>query len=157
MEQLGLTHVANTRVGGNGTRGISGGEKRRLSIGVELVTSPAIIFLDEPTSGLDSYNALSVVTTLKTLARDHRKTIIFTIHQPRSDVYILFDEVLLLADGGHLYCGPAANASEYFKNQGFSCPEGYNIADHLCKFSKYFLHVELKFYRNQYITKKKQK
>ncbi|KAJ3135389.1 hypothetical protein HK100_002751, partial [Physocladia obscura] len=83
MAALGLTHVADVRVGGHGKRGISGGEKRRVSIGVELVTSPAVIVLDEPTSGLDSYNALSVIRTLSDLAHDAQKTVIFTIHQPR--------------------------------------------------------------------------
>ncbi|KAJ3155803.1 hypothetical protein HK101_001517 [Irineochytrium annulatum] len=128
---LGLTHIANSRVGGFGFRGISGGEKRRLSIGVELVTSPAVLFLDEPTSGLDSSSALSVVRTLADLAHVHGKTVVFTIHQPRSDVFTLFDQVLVLARGSTVYCGPARDAGSYFREHGAPCPEGYNIADHL--------------------------
>ncbi|KAJ3410887.1 hypothetical protein HDV05_003105 [Chytridiales sp. JEL 0842] len=131
LQVLGLAHVADTIVGGGGKRGISGGERRRLSIGVELVTSPAVLFLDEATSGLDSYNALSVVRTLADLAHQHGKTIILTIHQPRSDVYTLFDEILLLREGTSMYCGSGKQASAYFKAIGKPCPDGYNIADHL--------------------------
>jgi ABC-type multidrug transport system ATPase subunit len=75
LDQLGLTAVQNSRVGSQSKRGISGGEKRRLSIGVELVTNPSILFLDEPTSGLDSYNALQVVQTLSKLALAADKTV----------------------------------------------------------------------------------
>ncbi|ORY44432.1 P-loop containing nucleoside triphosphate hydrolase protein [Rhizoclosmatium globosum] len=131
MATLGLSHVANTRVGGHGKRGISGGEKRRVSIGVELVTSPSVIVLDEPTSGLDSFNAIHVIKTLSDLARKLRKTVIFTIHQPRSDAYALFDQVLVLAKGKTLYFGPGSSAGMFFKQRGSACPEGYNMADHL--------------------------
>ncbi|KAJ3205377.1 hypothetical protein HK099_000835 [Clydaea vesicula] len=131
LDTLGLSHIENSKIGGNGVRGISGGEKRRVSIGVELVTSPSILFLDEPTSGLDSYNAMMVVKTLHTLANKGGKTLIFTIHQPRSDVYKLFDDVLLLAKGSVMYMGDAKEAETVFANQGSPCPSGYNIADHL--------------------------
>jgi hypothetical protein len=80
---------------------------------------------------LDSFNALSVVRTLADLAHSHQKTIIFTIHQPRSDVYTLFDELLVLRKGQALYCGPGNEASAYFKALGKPCPDGYNMADHL--------------------------
>ena len=76
LKQLGLFHIANSRVGDALHRGISGGEKKRLSIAVELVTNPSIIFIDEPTSGLDSFNALQVIQTLASLARDFHKTVI---------------------------------------------------------------------------------
>ncbi|KAJ3417122.1 hypothetical protein HDV05_006981 [Chytridiales sp. JEL 0842] len=131
LHMLGLAHVGNTVVGGNGKRGISGGERRRVSIGVELVTSPSVLFLDEPTSGLDSYNALSVVKTLANLAHQHGKTVIFTIHQPRSDVYTLFDEILVMKRGAPLYCGPNTEVESFMKDMGQPCPSGYNMADHL--------------------------
>ncbi|KAJ3065020.1 hypothetical protein HDU98_011589 [Podochytrium sp. JEL0797] len=131
IRTLGLSHVADTRVGGGGKRGVSGGEKRRVSIGVELVTNASVIVLDEPTSGLDSFNALSVIRTLSDLAHKHNKTVIFTIHQPRSDVYTLFDQVLVLAKGKSLYFGAGHKAGEYFKALDQPCPEGYNMADHL--------------------------
>ncbi|KAI8843075.1 hypothetical protein BC829DRAFT_446307 [Chytridium lagenaria] len=97
---------------GKGCRGISGGERRRVSIGVELVTSPAVILLDEPTSGLDSYNAHSVVKTLADLAKSHGKTVAFTIHQPRSDLFGVFDDLLVLSGGQVLYCGNGWGSDE---------------------------------------------
>ncbi|KAJ1564397.1 hypothetical protein HK405_014974, partial [Cladochytrium tenue] len=132
LADLGLTQVAGSRIGGfGGKRGISGGERRRVSIGVELVTNPPVLLLDEPTSGLDSYNALSVMRTLTDLARNKGKTIVFTIHQPRSDVYVLFDDVLVLSAGQPLFCGAGADAARFCRDSGRPCPDGYNIADHL--------------------------
>ncbi|KAI9199782.1 uncharacterized protein BJ171DRAFT_517045 [Polychytrium aggregatum] len=128
LRDLGLESVAHSRIGGAYGRSISGGEKRRVSIGVELVTSPGILFLDEPTSGLDSYNAHLVVQTLHNLAVNHGKTIVFSIHQPRSDIYKLFHDVLILAAGDCVYFGPADRAEAHFETP---CPEGYNVADHL--------------------------
>lgn len=87
LEELGLTKVADNRVGGQEKRGISGGEKKRLAIGVELITNPSILFLDEPTTGLDSYNSLSLMTLLKKMAHQKGRTIICSIHQPRSTIY----------------------------------------------------------------------
>ncbi|KAJ3083319.1 hypothetical protein HDU99_010950, partial [Rhizoclosmatium hyalinum] len=131
LETLGLSHVANSRVGGFGMRGISGGERRRVSIGVELVTSPGILFLDEPTSGLDSYNAHAVVEALHNLAHVHNKTVVITVHQPRSDMFGMFDQVLVLAVGSTLYSGAGSNTAAYLRERGTPCPEGYNIADFL--------------------------
>lgn len=81
INELGLTHVADSYIGVPGQRSLSGGEKRRVSIGKELVTSPSILFLDEPTSGLDAYNASVVMECLLRLARNSKRTIITTIHQ----------------------------------------------------------------------------
>ncbi|KAJ3391242.1 hypothetical protein HDU84_006306 [Entophlyctis sp. JEL0112] len=133
ISTLGLSHVSNSRIGGFGIpgKGISGGERRRVSIGVELVTSPGILFLDEPTSGLDAFNAHAVVDALHALAHVHQKTVIFTVHQPRSDVYALFDHVLVLAAGSVLYSGRGVDCASKLKEQGSPCPDGYNIADHL--------------------------
>jgi len=79
---------------------ISGGERKRTAIGVELITNPSLILLDEPTSGLDSFKALQIVQLLKRLARQG-KTIISTIHQPSSESFLEFDRLLLMSDG---YC-----------------------------------------------------
>lgn len=79
LKQLGISHIADSKVGGLSRRGISGGEKRRLSIGVELVTNPSVLFLDEPTSGLDSNTALQVITVLSNLAKDTSKTVIISL------------------------------------------------------------------------------
>lgn len=132
-KQLGITHVKDQLIGseeGNG-RGISGGEKRRVGIACELVTSPSILFLDEPTSGLDSFNAFNVVDCLVTLAKSYNRTIVFTIHQPRSNIVALFDQLVLLAKGQTVYSGPFSSCQHYFDKIGYSCPSGFNIADYL--------------------------
>ncbi|OAA55022.1 ABC transporter [Niveomyces insectorum RCEF 264] len=132
-KQLGIHAIRDSLIGseeGRG-RGISGGEKRRVGIACELVTSPSILFLDEPTSGLDAYNAYNVVDCLVTLARIYKRTVIFTIHQPRSNITALFDRLVLLAQGRTVYSGPFAQCQAYFDHLGYSCPPGFNIADYL--------------------------
>jgi len=133
LEQLGLEHVAHTRVGSTEHRGISGGEMRRVSIGIELVAAPDVLVLDEPTSGLDSVSAARLIKLLKGLTTGLNKTtIIASIHQPSSALYHSFDQVALLAQGRQLYFGPGGSRpAEYFASQGRPCPNGYNIADHL--------------------------
>lgn len=132
-KQLGIHHIRDQIIGseeGSG-RGISGGEKRRVGIACELVTSPSILFLDEPTSGLDAYNAFNVVECLVTLAKTYNRTVIFTIHQPRSNIVALFDQLVLLANGRTVYSGPFQDCQSYFDSIGYSCPPGFNIADYL--------------------------
>src|SRR5690606_20447454 len=113
-------HIRDSLIGseeGNG-RGISGGEKRRVGIACELVTSPSILFLDEPTSGLDAFNAFNVIECLVTLAKNYRRTVVFTIHQPRSNIVALFDRLILLAKGKTVYSGPFALCQPYFDSIG---------------------------------------
>jgi len=132
-KQLGIYHIRDSLIGseeGKG-RGISGGEKRRVGIACELVTSPSILFLDEPTSGLDAYNAYNVIECLVTLAKTYKRTVIFTIHQPRSNIVALFDRLILLAQGKTVYSGPLHQCQDYFDRIGYSCPPGFNIADYL--------------------------
>lgn len=132
-KQLGISHIKDQLIGseeGNG-RGISGGEKRRVGIACELVTSPSILFLDEPTSGLDAFNAFNVVECLVNLAKNYNRTVVFTIHQPRSNIVSLFDHLILLAKGRTVYSGPFASCQEYFDRNGYPCPPGFNIADYL--------------------------
>ncbi|KAI0203445.1 hypothetical protein F4808DRAFT_449065 [Astrocystis sublimbata] len=132
-KQLGIYHIRDSLIGseeGKG-RGISGGEKRRVGIACELVTSPSILFLDEPTSGLDSYNAYNVIECLVNLAKTYKRTVIFTIHQPRSNIVALFDRLILLAQGKTVYSGPFSRCQEYFDEVGYECPPGFNIADYL--------------------------
>ncbi|KAL2820796.1 hypothetical protein BDW59DRAFT_112926 [Aspergillus cavernicola] len=132
-KQLGIYQIKDQLIGseeGSG-RGISGGEKRRVGIACELVTSPSILFLDEPTSGLDAFNAFNVVECLVTLAKTYNRTVIFTIHQPRSNIVALFDRLVLLANGKTVYSGPFSSCQEYFDNAGYACPPGFNIADYL--------------------------
>lgn len=132
-KQLGIFAIKDQLIGsdeGNG-RGISGGEKRRVGIACELVTSPSILFLDEPTSGLDAFNAFNVVECLVTLAKNYNRTVVFTIHQPRSNIVALFDHLVLLAKGRTVYSGPYSSCQSYFDRIGYSCPPGFNIADYL--------------------------
>ncbi|KAH9023839.1 ABC-2 type transporter-domain-containing protein [Lactarius pseudohatsudake] len=136
LEQLGLTHVRDSRIGGQTShaRGISGGEMRRVSIGLELVASPDVLILDEPTSGLDSVSAAKVTAVLHAVAHDadNPTAVIATIHQPNSQIYQTFDRIVLLAGGHALYEGPGGLApAEYFASRGSPCTPGYNVADHL--------------------------
>ncbi|KAJ2460697.1 (ABC) transporter [Coemansia sp. RSA 2424] len=129
LVELGLWPVRDSKIGKHGARGISGGEMRRVSIACELVTSPSIIFLDEPTSGLDAYNAYVVMEALSQLARRYGRTVICTIHQPRTDIFSMFDQLIVLAAGQMCYSGPAADIAGYLESIGHPVPEGYNIAD----------------------------
>lgn len=130
--QLGIYHIRNQPIGSEETgRGISGGEKRRVGIACELVTSPSILFLDEPTSGLDAFNAFNVVESLASLVKNYNRTVVFTIHQPRSNIVALFDQLVLLAKGRAVYSGRFDNCQSYFDNIGYTCPPGFNIADYL--------------------------
>ncbi|KAF8525935.1 hypothetical protein BU17DRAFT_83439 [Hysterangium stoloniferum] len=131
MQELGILGIKDSRIGDTGNRSISGGEKRRVSIACELVTSPSILFLDEPTSGLDAYNAFNVVECLVTLARNYNRTVLFTIHQPRSNIVSVFDQLILLAQGKLIYSGGMDECQSYFKSIGHPCPPGFNIADFL--------------------------
>ncbi|CAH7671336.1 hypothetical protein BY996DRAFT_8560189 [Phakopsora pachyrhizi] len=136
IELLGLSHVADSRIGDSEHRGLSGGELRRLSIGLELISSPSVLFLDEPTSGLDSVSALRVVNALKSLAAGALKgtatTVICSIHQPSSQIYYAFDHICLLAPGGRqVYCGPTARVNSFLASHGLACPSGFNPADYL--------------------------
>lgn len=101
-----------------------------MTIGVELVTDPSILFLDEPTTGLDAFNALAMMGTLRRLASAGR-SVVATIHQPRSAIYAMVDTLLLLAAGRVAYYGPAAAAVAHVARLGFRCPPRFNPADFL--------------------------
>lgn len=131
ISELNIEHIRDSKIGTDMTRGISGGEKRRVAIASELVTDPQVLFLDEPTSGLDSTSAFALVQTLIALSRNKSRTIITTIHQPSSNIYQLFDNVMLLANGKTVYYGAAGDALDYFEALGHNCPKNYNPADFL--------------------------
>ncbi|EJD33743.1 P-loop containing nucleoside triphosphate hydrolase protein [Auricularia subglabra TFB-10046 SS5] len=116
--ELGLSDAANTIVGGAGRKGISGGEKRRLSIGCVLVSFPSVLVLDEPTTGLDSFTAFQLLATLSRLAKRGR-TIILSLHQPRSDAFPLFDRLVLLSRGNLVYAGQTKLALPHFASLGY--------------------------------------
>ncbi|CAM4591171.1 broad substrate specificity ATP-binding cassette transporter ABCG2 [Caretta caretta] len=128
ITELGLSKVADAKVGTELIRGVSGGERKRTNIGMELITEPPVLFLDEPTTGLDASTANAVLILLKRLSRRGR-TIIFSIHQPRYSIFKLFDSLTLLALGKVLYHGPAKQALNYFSSIGFQCEPFNNPAD----------------------------
>jgi ABC-type multidrug transport system ATPase subunit len=109
--ETGLQDCADRLIGNWHLRGISGGESKRTSIALEILTKPRLLFLDEPTSGLDSASAFFVVQILRSLARDGR-TVISSIHQPSSEVFALFDDLFLLSGGETVYFGEAKTAIE---------------------------------------------
>ena len=129
IEELGLTGCKNTIIGGVLRRGLSGGEKKRVSIGLEIIYNPSVLFLDEPTTGLDSYTALSIVQLLKFLAEVKGRTVIASI-QANSQMFAIFDRLLLLSAGRVAYMGPAKEAVGYFAGIGYPLPDNYNPADH---------------------------
>jgi ABC-type multidrug transport system ATPase subunit len=143
MADLGISHIADRNIGDALKRGISGGEKRRVGIAVELVVDPrkfinnsiliglVVLFLDEPTTGLDAHSALIVMNCINDLAKQGR-TVIFSIHQPRPNIFDRFDELILLNEGNIVYQGDKEGAVAHFKNQGFE-QGGLNTADYLSK------------------------
>ncbi|KAL1819379.1 hypothetical protein ACET3Z_014248 [Daucus carota] len=130
--EMGLQDCADTVIGNWHLRGISGGEKRRVSIALEILMRPRLLFLDEPTSGLDSASAFFVTQTLRALSRDGR-TVIASIHQPSSEVFELFDRLYLLSGGKTVYFGQASEAYEFFAQAGFPCPALRNPSDHFLR------------------------
>nr|XP_043606319.1 ABC transporter G family member 21-like isoform X1 [Erigeron canadensis] len=117
INELGLTKCRDSIVGGPLIRGVSGGERKRVSIGQEMLVNPSLLLLDEPTSGLDSTTALRLVATLKRLAQGGR-SVVTTIHQPSSRLYWMFDKVVVLSDGCPIYSGHTGRVMEYFSSIG---------------------------------------
>ncbi|KAI8477255.1 MAG: P-loop containing nucleoside triphosphate hydrolase protein [Monoraphidium minutum] len=131
LQQVGLAHVRDVIVGSPLRKGVSGGERKRLCVGMELLTEPVLLFLDEPTSGLDSTTALSLCRLLRRLADCGACTVIATLHQPQTKIFLMFEGLILLRSGGVVYQGPAAEALAYFEDAGHKCPELTNPADFL--------------------------
>jgi ABC-type multidrug transport system ATPase subunit/ABC-type multidrug transport system permease subunit len=141
INELGLSKARNTRIGNAIYRGVSGGERKRTNIGIELLSGASLIFLDEPTSGLDAFQAMNIMESLWTLSTNGR-TIITTIHQPRSSIFKMFDLLLLLSEGKTMYYGSAKSAVEFFTRSCFECPVNFNPAD-------FFLDVVSMDYRSK--------
>ncbi|KAJ4726420.1 ABC transporter-like protein [Melia azedarach] len=129
LKELGLDHVASSRIGGGSNCGISGGERRRVSIGVDLVHDPAVVLIDEPTSGLDSASALHVITLLKSMVVNQGKTIILTIHQPGFRILELFDRLVLLSNGFVVHNGTLNLLEERLKFAGHRIPRHVNVLE----------------------------
>ncbi|KAL5204211.1 hypothetical protein ABZP36_009082 [Zizania latifolia] len=138
IAELGLAACADTIVGNAFVRGVSGGERKRVSIGHEMLVNPSLLVLDEPTSGLDSTAAARLVATLSALARKGR-TVVMSVHQPSSRVYRMFDSVLLLAEGSCLYFGAGRDAMDYFSSVSFSPAFHVNPADFMLDLANGFV------------------
>ena len=128
LRELDLVRVADSRIGGGNIRGISGGQARRCTVGVELVTQPSVLFLDEPTTGLDAYSSLLLVRSLRKLS-DSGRTVLCTIHQPRPDIFKLFDTLLLMSAGEVAYFGECQQIGPYLGDVGITIPDDHNPAD----------------------------
>lgn len=123
LDVLNLTMVRDTMLGS-----LSGGERKRVSIGVELIGNPSLLFLDEPTSGLDSFNALNILETLSRLV-SFGKSILITIHQPSAKMLRYFDAMILMAQGSTIFSGRFEDCIAFFEEEGFRCPEFTNPSD----------------------------
>ncbi|KAJ2844493.1 hypothetical protein IWW36_005165, partial [Coemansia brasiliensis] len=142
IRQLRLEAARNTRIGNEETRGVSGGERKRVSIGTELLTDPRLLFLDEPTSGLDSNSSELVVELVKSISQEQGIATLMTIHQPSAHIFNTFDKVILLSQGRVIYFGPTSTAIEYFSKIGYECPVHENPAD-------YFVSIMTLDYRSE--------
>ncbi|CAF4484935.1 unnamed protein product [Rotaria sp. Silwood2] len=135
LDDLGLKHARNDIIGVQSKRGISGSERKRLCVAMQLLNRPQLLFLDEPTTGLDSVTALDLLYTLHALARGKSEqkgvTIVCSIHQPQAKIFNLFDAIVLLKAGHIIYQGSRKQSTEVFRAAGFPCPLFTNPADHL--------------------------
>ncbi|KAI9326268.1 P-loop containing nucleoside triphosphate hydrolase protein [Zopfochytrium polystomum] len=130
INAMGLAKCADVRIGNPIQKGISGGQKRRVTIAQSLVTNPRILFLDEPTSGLDTTTSREVMTAIKRIAKDTQMVVIATIHQPNFETLRLFDSLLVLAEGKTMYFGGIEDMPDYFEAFGSPIPRFANPADH---------------------------
>ncbi|XP_023753028.1 ABC transporter G family member 25 isoform X2 [Lactuca sativa] len=131
IAELGLSKCENTIIGNTFIRGVSGGERKRVSIAHEMLVNPSLLILDEPTSGLDSTAAHRLVSTLAGLAHQKGKTVVTSVHQPSSRVFQMFDTVLVLSEGRCIYFGKASEAMSYFESVDFRPSFPMNPADFL--------------------------
>lgn len=128
IDQLGLRNAANTVIGDEGHRGVSGGERRRVSIGIDIIHDPILLFLDEPTSGLDSTNAYMVVKVLQRIARSG-SIVIMSVHQPSHRILGLLDRLLFLSRGQTVYSSSPKNLPLYFSDFGLPMPRNEDITE----------------------------
>ncbi|ABN65679.2 ATP-dependent ABC transporter [Scheffersomyces stipitis CBS 6054] len=132
IRTTGLIDCAETLIGSEFVKGISGGEKRRVSIAIQLLSRPKILFLDEPTSGLDSSTSVTIMNLLHKLAEENKTTVILTIHQPCEEMFRKFGSLLLLARGGKVvYNGTSGGIEKYLASMNYKVPDDMNIADYI--------------------------
>ena len=158
LREMQLEKCADTRFGDDLHKGLSGGEKKRVCIGAKLLIDSPILLLDEPTSGLDSSTSHLIIKFLRDYARRHNKIILTTIHQPSSNIFDLFDKLIILNHGRIIYQGQGGNElSKYFESKGFSMKVNYNPSDSFMKILEELNHGsdEQKFFFNQEYNKEK--
>ncbi|KAJ4299081.1 hypothetical protein N0V90_004325 [Kalmusia sp. IMI 367209] len=131
LESFGLQKQADTLIGTPIRKGVSGGQKRRVSVASQLITSPKILFLDEPTSGLDSAASYEVMNFVRNTVKKYKIIVIASIHQPSTTTFELFDQLLLLSRGKTAYNGPVAGVREYFASIGYDMPNYTNPAEYI--------------------------
>jgi ABC-type multidrug transport system ATPase subunit len=146
---LGLKSCEHTRVGNDEFKGISGGEKRRLSIGIQLLINPSVCLLDEPTTGLDAFTAHHVMETLQHLSHEGHRTVIISIHQPRYDIFRLLDEIILLSRGRQIWAGSTQEMLHHLEQIGHPCPHHMNPADYILDISS----VDFRSHENEIKSK----
>lgn len=133
IREMGLADAMDTRIGGRVTKGISGGQRKRLSICIEMLTRPRLLFLDEPTSGLDSAASYHVMSHIARVAARDGMTVVAAVHQPSGDVLELFHGLCLLAAGRTVFFGTISDATEFFSLNGFPCPRLRSPSDHFLR------------------------
>ncbi|KAF0915352.1 hypothetical protein E2562_035843, partial [Oryza meyeriana var. granulata] len=131
--EMGLTGAMDTRIGGRSSKGFSGGQQKRLSICLGILTRLRLLFLDEPTSGLDSAASFHVMSCITGLAAREGMTVVAVVLQPCSEVFELFHGLCLLAAGNTIFFGPASTAAEFFASNGYPCPPMRNPSDHFLR------------------------
>ena len=149
IDHLQITKAADTIIGSQFIKGISGGERKRVAIGVELISDPSVLFLDEPTSGLDGYTADLIVDLLRKEAQEGR-TIIATLHQPSYNMYKNFQRLILLFEGNIAYQGPAKKSRRYFASIGYATPKLINPPDYYME----ILHIVSRSHKTEEETKR---
>ncbi|KAI1124029.1 putative ABC multidrug transporter [Nemania abortiva] len=131
LDSLGISHTMETVVGDEFIRGVSGGERKRVSLAEVMATEASIQCWDNSTRGLDASNAFDFAKVLRRVTDEQSKTMIATLYQAGNGIYNQFDKVLVLAEGKQIYYGPTSEAKAYFENLGFQCPPNGNVADFL--------------------------
>lgn len=132
MEVLKIDHRAETLVGDNLLRGVSGGEKKRVTIGVEFMKGPGMYLMDEPTTGLDAKTAIDIFQSVRIVA-DLGPPVLVVLKQPSYELFALFDSVMILTEGSIAYMGPVEKAQPYFERLGYRCPPAMNPVDFLAE------------------------
>ncbi|OII70919.1 ABC-2 type transporter family protein [Cryptosporidium andersoni] len=129
ISDLGLSHCRNKIVGDNEVKSLSGGERRRVALAIELISDPYLLFIDEPTSGLDTFLSLQILQLLLKLAKSGR-TIVCSVHQPRSQIFQSFNEILLLSKGKSIFYGSVKDCIDFFEMNNYTVPQNYNPSDY---------------------------